>query len=277
MNKGFTLVELILVIVILGIVSVGTVQYLSFGAQIYADSAERDEVVSQARFLLTRLSKELRHAAPGSVRLSCTNQPSDLCIQTQCLEFVPFSSSTIYTNNLPMDTSQSGVMTVVDAKQSPNVNDWANIYALDAADVYDVSQGKRRKIIQVLEGTVNTQPDQWRVEFGFSANSPAKRVYVLPSSGPVSFCLESSKLYRYQNYGYSINQPTPNVSNHTLNNVPGVFLAQFIQNTVSLNPLFRYETASLTRNAMVNIQVEMGFSNSEPVSFNHEIHLPNVP
>ena len=75
MSKGFTLVELILVIVILGIVSVGTVQYLSFGAQIYADSAERDEVVSQARFLLTRLSKELRHATPGSVRLSCTTKP----------------------------------------------------------------------------------------------------------------------------------------------------------------------------------------------------------
>ena len=277
MTKGFTLVELILVIVILGIVSVGTVQYLSFGAQIYADSAERDEVVSQARFLLTRLSKELRHATPGSVRLSCTNQPGDLCISSQCLEFVPFSSSTIYTNNLPMDTTQSGVMTVVDAKQSPNVNDWASIYALTADDVFDLTQGKRRRITQVIEGTATTEPDQWQVELGFSASSPAKRVYVLSSSGPVSFCLEDKKIYRYQGYGFSSTQPVPNTANHTLNGVQGQFLAQFIQNALAINPVFKYESASLTRNSIVNLQIEMGFSGSDSVSFNHEIHLPNVP
>ncbi|MDP4985085.1 type II secretion system protein [Pseudoalteromonas tunicata] len=275
-RSGFTLVELILVIVILGIVSVGTVQYLSFGAQIYAQATERDEVVSQARFLQTRLSKELRHAAPNSVRLSCDNSTSNPCSVVQCLEFTPFKSSTVYTNNLPSDLAASGDVTVVDALVDPVINDWVSIYALSAADVYQLTNNKRRQIMSVTQGANTTQPDVWQVDKGFSVDSPSKRIYVLNSAGPVSFCVKENTLYRFEGYGFFDSQPTPTLLNQ-INGVSGVAIGQFVQNALNITEVFRYQSASLTRNSVVNIQLEMGFNNTESVAFNHEIHLPNVP
>ena len=49
-HKGFTLVELVTVIIVLGIVSIGVTSFIRSGVQIFNDVSERDELLSQSRF-----------------------------------------------------------------------------------------------------------------------------------------------------------------------------------------------------------------------------------
>jgi MSHA biogenesis protein MshO len=90
--NGFTLIELITVIVVLGIVSVGVSGFLRSGLQIYSDANERDQLLSQSRFVIERVSRELRAAIPNSVRLQYSASAD-----TQCLEFVPALWTSYYT------------------------------------------------------------------------------------------------------------------------------------------------------------------------------------
>lgn len=266
-SGGFTLVELILVIIILGIVSIGTVQYLSLGAQIYAEATERDEAVAQSRFMLARLTRELRHAAPNSVRLSCSVD-NLACSVNQCLEFVPFKASSIYTGNITDDP-----FTVVSPQNDAVVGDWLSVYALTADDVYNRTKADKR-VAELSDITVGVPTSTWEVTTALTIESPTKRLFVLDN--PVSFCIDNRKLYRFEGYNSQTAQSMPNSSNQ-IGGVTGVLLGGLIQNSISKTAFFSYNTASLTRNSVVNIRSEMGFNYSETVSFNHEIHLPNVP
>jgi MSHA biogenesis protein MshO len=263
-NGGFTLVELILVIIILGIVSIGTVQYLSLGAQIYADATERDEAVAQSRFMLARLTRELRHATPNSVRVKCSTD----CSAQQCLEFTPFKASTIYTGNITDDP-----FTVVSPQNDAVVGDWLSVYALTTDDVYNRTKADKR-VAELSDITAGVPTSTWEVTTPLTIESPTKRLFVLDN--PVSFCIDNTKLYRFEGYSVQTAQSMPNSSNQ-IDGVAGILLGQFIQNSVSNTSFFNYNTASLTRNSVVNIRSEMGFNSTETVSFNHEIHLPNVP
>ncbi|MGL4478103.1 MAG: PilW family protein, partial [Aeromonas veronii] len=65
-NSGFTLVELVMVILLLGIMATFTSQFIGIGTQIYGDASSREQLMSDARFAMERLNRELRDAVPGS-------------------------------------------------------------------------------------------------------------------------------------------------------------------------------------------------------------------
>src|SRR5690554_7243210 len=88
-TAGFTLVELIVVIVLLGIVGTFSFSYLGFGAKIFSDAVGRDQLLNQSRFAVERLSRELRNALPRSVRVNSFDQQ-------RCIEFVPIITSSSY-------------------------------------------------------------------------------------------------------------------------------------------------------------------------------------
>ncbi|MBL4899232.1 MAG: type II secretion system protein, partial [Colwellia sp.] len=56
--RGFSLIELIVVIVILGVLATSVSTFISFGTQIYTDAKDREQVVSSARFAIERLNRE---------------------------------------------------------------------------------------------------------------------------------------------------------------------------------------------------------------------------
>ena len=270
LKNGFTLVELIIVIVLIGIVSISTMQFIKFGAEIYATSTERDEVVAQARFTLVRLSKELRQTTPNSIRITSGNVAGR---NFQCLEFTPFKASSIYVNNPPLDINNSGELVVVafDNEDKAFENDRVVLYPQSPDDIYNLSNNRVRLLNAdpVVEEANKTQ--RWSFDNGFAAASPTQRLFVLNAS-PVSFCVEGDSLYYYQGYDFEVNQPTPSLL-HVLDGVKGQLLARYISDHLA----FEFNDASLTRNAIVNIRLAMGFNSSESLVFNHEVHIPNVP
>lgn len=93
-NSGFTLVELVMVILLLGIMATFTSQFIGIGSQIYGDASSREQLMSDARFAMERLNRELRDAVPGSERIETAG--GAWVDSGACLRFWPISTSSRY-------------------------------------------------------------------------------------------------------------------------------------------------------------------------------------
>ena len=78
-ETGFTLIELIVVIVISGVLALVTSQLIQRPVEMYQDQSSRARLVDRADTALVRISRELRDALPNSVRITCGGR---------CLEFL---------------------------------------------------------------------------------------------------------------------------------------------------------------------------------------------
>ncbi len=91
---GFTLVELVMVILLLGVMATFSSQFIGIGTQIYGDASRREQLMSDARFALERLNRELRDAVPGSVRIE--DEAGKGADQGTCLRFWPIATASRY-------------------------------------------------------------------------------------------------------------------------------------------------------------------------------------
>jgi MSHA biogenesis protein MshO len=88
---GFTLVEMIMVIVILGVISSVLAVFIVSPVQGYFDAVRRAELVDTADTALRRMGRDLRRAVPNSVRVNAA------CAAASCyLEFLPTTSGGRY-------------------------------------------------------------------------------------------------------------------------------------------------------------------------------------
>lgn len=68
--KGFTLVELITVMVITGIIAMVVVNIISTPMESFSDMKRRAELVDIAELTLHRMSREIHHALPNSIKIN---------------------------------------------------------------------------------------------------------------------------------------------------------------------------------------------------------------
>lgn len=241
-SSGFTLIEMIVVIIILGVLAAGISTFISLSTKIYTEATDRDQLVSSARFAIERLNREVRNALPNSLRLTDSNQ---------CLEFTPIIESTIYTKIPVAPDSITDEITVIRFEEAFD-NNWSVIvYPLTHGDVYPVISSDFDKIHAVK--TINATGNKWVItlknQVQFSEHSPTQRLYFININERVLYCLLEGNLTRN-----------------------GILMAQDIGNT---NP-FEIQPATLQRNAMVQIHFRFE-KNNEQVTFNNEIQVLNVP
>jgi MSHA biogenesis protein MshO len=281
-NRGFSLIELVIVIVILGIVSLTVGNIVSSGTKIYVDATERDQLLSESRFVVERLNRELRMAVPNSARV--IQSVSDPDNKIQCLEFVPTQWVTFYTQLpvLPSSTTTVNVVEIADsgAKFSLQSGDFAVVYPTSNADVYDLSNNKRRAITACTDagdGDCSTADAanhlaQLTVTAAFADDSPASRLYIVRQA--VSYCARDGGIYRH----VSVDSDGNNTINatQTLYNDVGILMAENLVNDLSSDLPFRVYEAALNRNGLV--QVLLAFEhNDEIINYSNEVHIPNVP
>ena len=83
--RGFTLVEMIVVMVITGIIGGMVAIFIKSPIQGYVDSARRAELTDIADTALRRLARDIRTAVPNSIRM-----PASSCTGSPCfVEFIP--------------------------------------------------------------------------------------------------------------------------------------------------------------------------------------------
>ena len=273
-QQGFSLVELVAVIIILGVLAVATTQYIIFGTEVYVSSNLRQQKLSESRFLVERLTRELRGAIPNSIRIA-TNGATQTCI-----EFVPIKASGAYRTDASAVLAPiipNAIGNAIDVI-SWNTNQYAQgdrmyIYATETTDIY----GASTKVHQIDSITDNGDPEY---QIGFASNisfaedSPINRYFTADRS--VSFCLinnnstNSRDVYRFEDTSFSASQTLPL-------STTGILMAEGLTNSLSSESPFEYTAGVLTQNSVVSLYLEFEADEGENMFYNHEVHIPNVP
>jgi MSHA biogenesis protein MshO len=281
-KRGFTLIELVLVLVVLAIVSVGITRFIRSSTQIFVDTSERERLLREGSFAVERIHREIADAVPNSVRLTGN-------AGVHCLQFVPIRWSTFYMT-LPLTPSADREMDVIKMQDidgnifTPNANnDYAVVYPTTANDIYSASSDRIQLITACsddgADSACSTDDDsdgvvQLTLDGAFEQASPAKRMYVANSA--VNYCVRNNALYRHE----SSISPTQIAFTSG-----GVLMAENLANQLSANPNsapansqnpFRVVDASLRRNAYTQTQL-IFTRDGEYMTFIQEIHIPNVP
>jgi len=222
-SSGFTLIEIIVVIVLLGVLASAVSSFIKFGTQIYSETTTRDQLVSSARFAIERLNREVRNALPNSV----------IVLPGNCLKFTPILESTIYTDIpvAPEAATNPSIIKVIDFDETFDSGWNAVVYPLSTDDVY----GSNDKVYGVSTATIGNERtiilDNSNVLF--AEDSPTQRVYFV--NGTVEYCLVGTELRR-----------------------DGILMAQDI-----FSGSFEVKEATLQRNGMVQIHFQFEKNNEK--------------
>ena len=268
---GFTLVEMVTVILILGILVVGVSSFIIFGTRIFVESSSVDQVLSQSRFAVERMTRELRSALPNSVRLNSDS------LTYQCVEFVPIEASTTYLTMpiIPAAAASTGIVILDNTASAIRVNQFAWIYPLVDADVYSSARQKRAQV-KTIAISGNQVTLTFTAPTRFAEASPRQRIYF--GSSPVSYCFEKGasgndlQIVRFAGYNFNTVQPNPATMG------TGVLMAQSVANRLNNSndlPLI-LTPSSLVNNAMVHLQPRFNV-NGETFQYRHQVQVINVP
>ena len=284
-SKGFTLIELCMVMVLLGMTAMGAGGIIKASSQIFIDVSEREALTSNVRFSVERLNREIRTALPNSVRVF-----SDETVK--CLEYIPtlVIGISLEVPAVPEATDPEGgdtTITVVrfdDSLLSGVVHVVVNPLVVD--QVYDTiekstiryaldSEG-RRSIGKIIDNL-------WTIELEeqvyFTENSPTKRIFFV--NEPVAYCASEGLLTRYTDYGFNGIQLDENSKALTgkldNNDEPltgvGVLMAEGID---LAGTSFTVKKASSFSNTLVDITLQFS-KNTEYLTFHNQAQVLNVP
>lgn len=270
--SGFTLVELVMVILLLGIMATFTSQFIGIGTQIYGDASSREQLMSDARFAMERLNRELRNAVPGSERIETAG---GLWVDSgACLRFWPISTSSRY---LALNKTVSGssstlelVMATPAAATDPLSTDATAVKVGDLMVVFPLPNSSANSLVggcdygRCVANVTAVQPPvsgaqsiRYISAENFAGLSPGSRVYF--ANQQVRYCVVGSTITR-ASAAISVSLPAS-----------GVLMAESLR-----SGNFYRETSAF------NAQGEFGMRfvferKGESVTFNHKIEVLNVP
>lgn len=259
-TKGFTLVELVTVIVVLGVLATGVSKFLAFGSRIFAEASSRDVLISSARFAIERLNRELRHAAPNSIEIING-------INSSCLIFTPILGSTIYFD-LPVSPEVGASMVEIAPFNTDSFSTatTAIVYPL-TIDEYDAASDKNHVFDFVDESTT----PHWELNFSgnvlFEVDSPTQRLFFYGNT--TSYCVEAGNLYRYSG---GDNQAL--MAENLVNYVDAE--GDAYDDSDDVTDAYSVIDSTQLRNSTVQIQLLFEL-NAESITFNNEVQIPNVP
>ena len=250
---GFTLVEMVVVMAVLGILSVGIVIFIKDSSDGYVSVQDRESLASRGRSSLERIARGVRQALPGSVR-----------VNADCLEYIPILEGGSYLS-LPTATPAAQMKVVPVAAGGLNgkriaVAPTAAVYAL--ASIGELSPTTSLGPVDASGAMTLILNSSHR----FRRESVGNRFFWVDT--PISYCSADGHVWRYQNYGFNAAQPTPAALPASLPN--RALLADTSDVGFVLSP------PTLQRNAVVDIRINM---QQGDVSFSAtaSVQVPNVP
>jgi MSHA biogenesis protein MshO len=254
--QGFTMIELIMVIVLMSIISLASIEIINFTVQAYDKTLGRQTLGNSARVATDRISRELRSALPNSARVS-----------GNCLEFIPINAAGSYID-LPVEAGAATFQAIPFNAGQESATGRTAVYPVDTR-VYNLSSNILSGASTLGLPDVNNEIQVTLVaSHQFPNHSPGSRFFLVAE--PVSFCIDGENLFRYENYEFNSSQPS-------VGGLPSALpdRAVLVQNVDSSITPFTVIDQSLQRNAIVAIDLIFSHD-SEMVRIAHEVQLRNV-
>ena len=288
-QAGFTLVEMIVVMVITGIIGGMVAIFIRAPVQGYMDSARRAELTDIADTALRRMARDVRSAVPNSVRLpgaSCVAAAATPCY----VEFLPTRDGGRYRANSPGNVLTFGALDgsfdIVGTPINFAKGDFIVVGSTqsDGNPPYDESSAGilRSYSSQTLVGGVQTV-NFTNTALPIWAELPSQRFDVVDAAQQaVTYaCLNvgvnggvgTGTLTRYWSYGFQATQQTP--AGIAANTAPVVsHAAAILADKVSACQI-EYDIPS-QRFGLLAVRLTLT-SGGESVSLYNEIHVNNAP
>jgi prepilin-type N-terminal cleavage/methylation domain-containing protein len=191
-SRGFTLVELIATMVILGIISVMTSKFIVNGFSFYVDATNIQKISTTANFVAEKMEKLIENSVPNSIVISETGKS---------ITFVPIKGALGYTyipkNPLSAFDSEPVLYAVTTAFDSSNIKK-------DAYVAFN-NYGSNEEYYQVLNVTVNGNVTAVKIDASskkFTPGSERGRLYFVDGQNRyITVKLENSQLVIIEHNG----------------------------------------------------------------------------
>ena len=278
-SAGFTLIEIVMVIVIIGIISGMVAVFVVKPVQGYIDAVRRAELTDSADVALRRLTRDVRLALPNSLRVMTSGG-------NHYIEFIMTTNGGRYRDTTDGSTAgnflswTSGNLTFDVLGPMPNdpalaVNDYIVVYNLGTgyapADAYAAADPctncNRAKVSGISANVVTLATNPFAGQSP-PLPSPNARFQIVPGgTKAVTYVCPTTtagNLSRYANYGFNATQAVPSGTPSTL--------AANATCTVDYTP------TATGRNGLLYIELKLTDSTSgESVTLFQQIHVDNAP
>jgi len=246
-KNGFTLIELVISIVLVGIIAGVVGPIIFYGAEGFQQQVARKELVSRARLALERMSRELRESVPNTVRVSTTNAANDT---------VEFGKATFFSHYNSITGGSSPYTLNDDTGLTPPSTSFIVIYNVSPDDFYAYPASPSTFQVAGVAG------NQVSINAPAKPHSSTKRYQMC--TGAVTFSRNlSGELIRYSGYDPGQAHGTSAIDQDIL-----------IDHVSSIQ--FQYTTGTLSNTALLTIFLQVRAS-GETMNFHQEVHIRNVP
>ncbi len=272
---GFTLIELVMVIVILGAIGAMVSVFMRAPIDAYFDSARRAALTDVADTTVRRMARDLRKALPNSIGTSGDGR---------CIEFIPTKTGGRYrAEELVAGDGTSLLFGASDNRfnmfgsnnaRPPNERIAANDvmvvtnFGFGVADAY---AGTNTAVIGSVVDGAETAITMANTTFDPALASPNHRFQVIPANEQVvAYVCSGSNLYRLTRTALGHICPAAGAA-------PVAATDPILARNVDVAACnFNYGGADLQRNALVSMRLQLT-DRGETVSLLHEVHVNNTP
>lgn len=276
-GRGFSLIELIVVIVITGVIASVVGLFITGPIQGFIDQSRRGELVDAAQLALTRMGRDVRAALPNSIRITGTSLEMLLATDGDRYRVEAPGTADDRLQFTAADAAFNTLGALGSASATPavaySVTGALAIYPLrqTGSDPYNAADG-----VMTSFGAINVTPvvvsgaNEYQVSLAsgahqFKFDSPTRRVFLV--SGPVTYRCNPPQLLRYDGYTVAAAQDAePDVT--------PVVMASNVQACT-----FQYSPGTAQRNAVVSIALSLADAAAleERVRLVRQIHVSNAP
>ena len=284
LQAGFSLLELIVVVVLLGVLASGAGLLIRNPIEAYEAQVRRQQLVDQGEMALRQIARDVRRALPNSIRITAVGAGS-------ALEMVNTVDGARYRDDYGglYSGDPSFVLDFASPDTSFNLlGTLSNPAAFDANNrlvIYNTSVNFYAEAVDVdNEGIVTNagitlglnslgaginREDQvvLSAPFRFTQQSPGQRAFFVDSS--ISYVCDpaGSQILRYAGYGFRGAQPTAPADF-------GVASGKVISRLGGCS--FSYSAGSAQRGGILTVELSISDS-GETINLLHQIHVGNVP
>lgn len=261
-QHGFTLIELVMVIVILGVIGGVVAVFMRGPIDAYFASARRAALTDVADTTVRRMARDIRKALPNSIRTP----------NASCLEFIPTKTGGRYRaddsaaglNFSAAATSFNmlGSNSALPVDQRIGLGDVIVVYNLGITGADAYNQDNTSAVTGVAAETA--APVETPISINnkrFPLASGSNRFHVVPADeNIVSYVCSGTDLHRTATIGFASACPAT-----------GPILARNVSACT-----FDYGGSDLQRNALVRMVLQLTDA-GETVTLQHEVHVNNTP